>query len=305
VSGWNSPPSSWQNQPGWEPQPAPAQQYPPQARQAPQAPYRSPPPGGPLPGGRPPSRDDRASERAARLTLTCLAASFAVLVVGVVVFFTVRTLREEAGGLTTPAAEDQVPLAPTPEEAARIVGGIGPPPGGDVVTYITSRKEALAAATGDRVAVVSLAKYQTEARARAAVGSAEILHLLAAAPGGQPATVTGGLSAWVAVQTNEARLERDEIQKLIPTVDDAQFKDFYRKEVERLNKLLAGIQPSSELVFAVVVRAPAPVLRELGNKAEVRLVDVGPSADPEPKPNYRGLRPEETSKANEPNTRPV
>lgn len=301
MTGWNNPPGSWQNQPSWEPQAPPTEQYP-QAPQAPRAQYQ--PPGGPYPGGQP-SGDDRASERAARLTLTCLAASFAVLIVGVVVFFTVRTLREDAGSSTTPAVEDLPPVAPTPEEAARIVGGIGPPPGGDVVTYITARKEALAAATGDRVAVVSLAKYQTEARARAAVGSVEVLHLLAAAPGGQPATVTGALGPWVALQTTEARLERDEIQKLIPTVDDAQFKDFYRKEVDRLNKLLAGIQPTSELVFAVVVKAPAPVLQELANKTDVRLVDVGPSADPDPKRNYRGLRPEETSKANEPNTRPV
>ena len=48
-----------------------------------------------------------------------------------------------------------------------------------------------------------------------------------------------------------------------------------------------------------------PDLQALAAKNGVRLVDVGPNADPDPKANYRGLRPEETAKANDPNTRPT
>jgi hypothetical protein len=250
----------------------------------------------------PPDRDERRSERAARLTLTCLAASVTVLVIGLVVFFTVRTLRQKEQGLSPTIASTP---ATTPEDAARLVGGIGPPAGTDVPTYINNRKQALGAATGDRVAVVSLADYTTETKARAAVGSAEILALLASAPGGQPAVVTGDLREWVNTQTADARAERDEIQKLIPTVEDQNFKKFYQSELDRLNSVIATNKATGNLIFGVVVRAPAPALQALGAQDGIRLVDVAAGPDPDPKANYRGLRPEETGKANDPNTRPT
>jgi len=250
---------------------------------------------------RPPEGDGVVSGRKARLTLTGLAVSVIVLVIGLVVFFTVRTLRQEA---QTPSPVLEGPAVTTPEDAARVVGGIGPPPGTDVVAYVESRKTALAQATGDRLAVVSLGRYMTETAAKTLATPGEVVALLAAAPGGAPATVTGDLAAWVNTQTAEARAEREEFRKLIPTVDDAGFKRFYESEVQRLDKLLAAIKPTGDLVFGIVVRAPAPVLQQLAAKPDVRLVDAAPTADPGPKPSYRGLRPEETSKANEPNTRP-
>ena len=264
--------------------------------------YRTQPPGsGRPPGSRRPPDSGEVSERTARLTVTLLAASFAVLVIGLVVFFTVRTLRNADDG-TVNAGPDVT----TPEDAARAVGGIGPPPGIDLGPYIETRKAALAQATGDRVAVVSLGDYRTESDARALVGTGEVLALLAAGPGGQPSVVTGDVATWVGAQTADARAERDEIQKLIPTVKgDPEFQSFYRSEVDRLNKLISTIRPNGALVFGVVVRAPAPALQALGTKPEVRLVDVGPRADPGPKPTYRGIRPEETAKANDPNTRPL
>lgn len=245
------------------------------------------------------------SQRAARLTLTCLAASFAVLVVGLVVFFTVRTLRTSNDNPAVSSAESGPP-ATTAEDAARVVGGIGPPPGTEVPAYIEARKGALATVTGDRIAVVSLTNYATEAQARVHVGSAEVVALLAAAPNGQPMVVTTDIAAWAAAQTAEARAERDELNKLIPTVkDDPTFQSFYRSEVDRLNKLISGIRPNGAHVFGVVVKAPPPILQELGRKPEVRLVDVGPGIEPAPRSAYRGLRPEETARANEPNVRPV
>jgi hypothetical protein len=223
--------------------------------------------------------------------------------VGVVVFFTVRTLRQDAND--TGVIESSTANT-TPEDAARVVGGIGPPPGVDLSAYVDSRKQALSTATGDRVAVVSFNDYATEARARSLAGGAEILGMLAAAPGGAPSLVTGDVAGWVTAQTADARAERDEINALIPTVkDDPGFQSFYKDEVDRLNKLINGIRPNGNLVFAVVVRAPVPALQELAQRPEVRLVDVGPDADPGPKPAYRGIRPEETAKANDPNTRPA
>jgi hypothetical protein len=249
-----------------------------------------------------PEPDDRGSERAARLTLTCLAASVTVLAIGLVVFFTVRTLRQNEQSLSPTIGSSPVT---TPEDAARLVGGLGPPPGTDVPTYINNRKQALATATGDRVAVVSLTEYMTESDARDLVGSAEVLALLASPPGGQPAVVTGDLAGWVNSQTSEARAERAEIEKLLPTVEDASFRTFYRGELDRLNNVINATRASGDLVFGVVIRAPTPALQALGAEEAVRLVDVAPGPDPDPRANYRGLRPEETGKANDPNTRPT
>jgi len=254
----------------------------------------------------PPQHDDDGivSERTARLTMTILAASVIVLMIGVVVFFTVKTLRQRETADDVPVVEQTRPT--TPEEAARVVGGLGPPQGTQVGNYITNRKEALAAATGDRIAVVSFGTYQTEARAKSLVAPAEVVALLAAPPGGQPEVVTIDIAAWVREQTAEARAERAEIEKLIPTArNDPSFQAFYRTELERLDKLINAIRPNGELIFGVVVKSAVPNLQGLGSKPEVRLVDVGPTADPLPRPDYRGLRPEEVAKANEPNTRPL
>lgn len=244
-----------------------------------------------------------ASERTARLTLTLLAASFAVLIVGLVVFFTVRTLRQNDEAAPSPVITE--PKGISPEEAAKVAGGIGPPAGADVVTYGQKRKVALASATGDRIAIVSFWNYTTEAKARALVADAEVMGLLAAAPSGQPALVTGALTAWVTAQTAEARAERDEISKLLPTVTDAPFRTFYQSELTRLNRVINSIRPTGDLVFGLVVRAPSTTLQALATKADIRIVDVGASAEPDAKPVYRGLRPEENSKANDPNTRPA
>lgn len=248
--------------------------------------------------------DGTVSERTARLTLTILAASFIVLMIGVVVFFTVKTIRQREQAADVPVVEQSVTT--TPEDAARVVGGIGPPQGTQIGAYLTRRQEALASATDDRVAVVSFAAYQTEARAKTLVAPAEVVALLAAPPGGQPSVVTTDMATWVREQTAEMRAERDEIQRLVPTAqNDPAFQSFYRSEIQRLDRLLNAIRPTGELVFGVVVKAPAPALQQLAGKGEVRLVDVGPSADPLPRPDYRGLRPEETTRANEPNTRPL
>jgi hypothetical protein len=244
--------------------------------------------------------DDDEEERAARRTAWFLAVSAGVLALCVVAFFAIQQVR--GGGTDQNPA---VTVTTTLEQATRVVGGIGPPPGTDVPTYVDARRRALASATGDRLAVVSFTAYTNEAKARSLAGSAEVIALLAAAPGGSPAVVSGDLAGWVTSQRDEAREERDEFQRLLPTVTDAEFRTFYRAEVDRLNQLLNVIRPDGNLVFGLVVRAPVPFLQTLATDGGVRLVDVGESAEPGPRPTYRGLRPEEESRAMEPNTRPA
>jgi hypothetical protein len=144
----------------------------------------------------------------------------------------------------------------------------------------------------------------TEPEARAAAGRLQVVNLLAAAPGGSPSVVTGTMADWVNGQVGANRSERDEIQRLVPTVEDPQFRTFYQEEVARLGQLIDSVKPDGPHVFAVTVRGPAPDLQALARAPDIRLVDVGPSAKLPPDTPLRGLRPEETARANDPPTRP-
>jgi hypothetical protein len=244
---------------------------------------------------------DDGDERAARWTVRFFAVAVFVAVIGATLVLSLRALDDEQRSpesASQPANVETITTLPPPPE-------VGPEPGTELPAYVTSRKAALAAVQDERVAVVSLAKYATQAQAKTLVGTTPVVALLVAPPGTGPATVTGDLAAWVREQTAATQAERDEIQRLIPTVDDAAFKKFYTEEVARLDKALKSFSPTSAMVFGVVVKGPATALKALGAKAEVRLVDVADNATTDPKAIYRGLRPEETAKANEPPLRPA
>ncbi len=112
------------------------------------------------------------------------------------------------------------------------------------------------------------------------------------------------MADWVNGQVADKRNDRDEIRQLLPTVDDPQFKTFYEEEIDRLNKLLDGVEPDGPLVFGLVVEASSPTLRSLGASGQVRLVDVAPTSAIPSDTAFRGLRPEETATANDPPSRP-
>ena len=243
---------------------------------------------------------DHGDDRAARRTVRLLAVALFVAVVSATVFLSLSALNDEpalSGDAARPGAAETVTTLPPTQ--------VGPPPGTELAGYVTARKAALAAARDERVAVVSLAKYSTQAQARALVGATPIISLLVARPGTAPAVVTGDLAAWVKAQTAANTAERDEIKKILPTVTDPAFKAFYTEEIARLDQALKVVAPDSAMVFGVVVRAPAAALQALGARAEVRLVDVAETAGPTADAVYRGLRPEEVAKAGEPAMRPV
>jgi hypothetical protein len=242
---------------------------------------------------------DDGDERAARWTLRLLAVALFVAVVGATLVLSLLSLEDEAPSATaTTVPADTVVTTPAPPE-------IGPPAGVEVAGYVAGRKAALAALREERVAVVSLGKYYTQTQAKGLLGSLQLVALLVAPPGVGPSVVTGDLAAWTKSQTDATRAERDEIKKLIPTVTDPAFKAFYNEEVARLDKALKNFAVDSAMVFGFVVKGPAAALQALGAKADVRLVDVGDMAAPDPQAVYHGLRPEETAKAEEPPLRPV
>ncbi len=242
--------------------------------------------------------DDRAARRTGRL----LAVALFVAVVSVTVFVSLSALNDDEPALSDddarPGAVETVTTLPPPPQ-------VGPPPGTELAGYVAARKAALAAVRDERVAVVSLAKYSTQAQAKTLVGATPIVSLLVAPPGTGPAVVAGDLAAWTKAQTAANTAERDEIKKILPTVTDPAFKAFYTEEIARLDQALKSVAPDSAMVFGVVVRGPAVALQALGARTEVRLVDVAETASPTADAVYRGLRPEEVAKAGEPAMRPT
>jgi hypothetical protein len=239
---------------------------------------------------RPPGVPD-ADDRAARRVLLLFAFSLIALGLGGLVTVSLQDSGEDDPRV---AAGGPLPSA-----------GLGPAPGEPLAAYSQARGRALDSATGTKAAVVSFAGYLNEAQARAAVGKLTVTSLLAAVPGGPPSVVTGSMAEWVDAQVAGNRNERDEIRKLIPTVDDPQFKKFYEDEVTRLSQLVDSVKPDGALVFGAVVKGAVDDLRAAAGAPDVRLVDVAPSADIAPETPVRGVRPEETERANDPATRPI
>ena len=240
---------------------------------------------------RPPGDSNDDDDRSARRVLLLFALSLIVIGLGGLVTV---TLRDDGGNDDPRVGAAQLTSA-----------GVGPAAGEPLPAYLDARRTALASATGNRAAVVSFGKYVSEAQARAAVGKLPVTSLLAAVPGGSPSVVTGSMAQWVDGQLADNRSERDEIKKLIPTVDDPQFKKFYEDEVVRLSKLVDSVKADGPLVFGAVVKGPAADLQAAARAPDVRLVDVAPSADVTPETPVRGIRPEEAERANDPPTRPI
>jgi hypothetical protein len=243
-----------------------------------------------------PAAADRDT-RTARLVLLLFVGALLVALVGGALLVVAERHHDN---------QDDAAATGEPASADGAVRTLGPIRGAPVANYVAARNQVLAGATGTRLAVVSFTRYATEAEARRAVGAARVLAVLVAAPGGQPDTVTDNLKGWAADARQQALRQRADIQQLLNsgTVDDPDYLSFYRSEVARFTRLAASVNPDQPLVFAVVVTGPVDVLRGVARAPGVRLVDVGTSDKQAPGAALTGLRPEETSAAGTPPTRP-
>lgn len=184
----------------------------------------------------------------------------------------------------------------------------GPPLAGtDVPAYVVRRRTALARMDdGKVVAVVSLSRYETEAEARRLVDGVLVRALLAAAPGGLPAVVTGGLDRWADQERAAAEQERADLERLAKETDDPAFVAQFQADQARLAGLLGRLDPTGAVVFGVVVEGDVGDLVALSGRTGVRLIDpVARRVDGDELSRLGGLRPEETAKAGEPPHRPT
>jgi hypothetical protein len=188
-----------------------------------------------------------------------------------------------------------------------LLDAIGPLSGRDVPQYLFERERDLKNATDVRSAVISLDAYVKEADARKLVQGLNVRALIVAAPGGKPTVVTGDLATWADQARQDAATERGELEKLVPTFDpkeDVEFLEDAKAQIARLQRVEQAAAPDGDVVFAIVVVAPADELRRLGETTGVRIVDMGVSATVPAMSRVRGIRPEETSTSGDPITRP-
>lgn len=188
------------------------------------------------------------------------------------------------------------------------VRSLGPSTGTVLERHAVAAKRELESVEGRRVAVVSFTSYADEDHARRLLGldaadaPVELVAWLAALPGGAP-DVTDDLDAFRREVMADAEDQLEEIGRLLPTVDDEDFAEFYEEELIRYDALLD--QVGEPAVFGAVVVARGDALRALAADDQVRMVDVGHAAELAPGARVRGARPEETVIAGEPALRPV
>lgn len=239
--------------------------------------------------------DDNGVDNAERLVLRAVAALVAfVLAAGVGLLAT----RLDDG-------DDDVVGTGVVEQEARF-SGEGPPAGADIPSYVTTRRLALDGMGGRVVAAVSFDGYRNEGQARTALVSVKVRALLVAAPGGRPAAVRGSLASWARQERADAEVERESLLRVLETTTDPAFVAQYRADVDRLTAMLDRLEPVGAVVFGAVVEADAEGLRRLAGRSQVRLVDpAAPRMDDADVERLVGLRPEETTRAGDPPTRPL
>lgn len=180
-------------------------------------------------------------------------------------------------------------------------------PGTDVPSYAVARKAALGRVEGRAVAVASFDRYRTEADARTLLEGVPVRALLVAPPGGEPAVVVGSLARWAEETRVLAESERSGLERMAAETEDPSFVAQFKVDIDRLTSLLQRLDARGAIVFGAVVEADAEVLRTVAGKGGVRLVD--PVAREWPgnaeAQRYGGIRPEETTRAGDPPTRPL
>lgn len=217
------------------------------------------------------------------------------------------------GDFFEPAATES-PAEPnvtaSPSDQARV----GPGAGVLIGPYIEQRRQLLAQRAAKKpktsvFAVVSFGTYKTAQEVDAFVRGSRLdaheLQLRIPLPGFDPQTVrVEGRTLAGSVATglgpdrlNELQAELDELEKIIPTVTDADFKATYQADADAHRKAIALLRADAGLIYGVVVKGTYANLAKAQAVAGVRLVDVSEDESSNLETHsFACLLPEETEK---------
>lgn len=204
-------------------------------------------------------------------------------------------------------ATDSVPPEGVSATPQVVPEALGPMPGEEVSSYIERkqavlRERAAASPRARGYAVVSFHTYLTAEELDAFFEERELVGVSAQLripkPGFDPQQVPIAESPSADVRAAVLRLaqrleeEAAEIERIIPTVADREFRAVYQQDAARRKEAIQILRSSPAVVFAVVVEGTNRGFSAASRAPEVRLVDL--PEDPAITPlthNFRGLLP--------------
>ncbi len=203
-------------------------------------------------------------------------------------------------------SEPDVRSSPPPEAF------IGPEPGTGVASYVDARRRLLSDRAAKKpktssFAVVSFGSYMTPEQVEAFLKTNRLepyeIHLRIPLPGFETESVEVDgkpLGDLTKTRVGTARIEKledelKELERIIPTVTDSDFRATYEEDAESRRKAIALLRADAGTIYAAVVKGSYANLAKAQAQTGVRLVDVSDeeSADPATH-SFSGLLPEET-----------
>jgi len=192
-----------------------------------------------------------------------------------------------------------------PATSGTVIVSVGPERATPIARYLAERSPVLAKAHGHVTAVVSFASYVPDDKVGARLSGLHHRRLLVAAPGGNP-DVTTDVTRWRTATAAQAAADARDLEQAIPTLDqDPDFQAVDKAQLAADQQIIAALDHHGAIVFGAVVDGDADALRALAKHHDIRLVDVAPSAAQSDDVEVRGLRPEETVSAGDPEQRPA
>jgi hypothetical protein len=188
------------------------------------------------------------------------------------------------------AQESQVEPTPVADATEPMDAGdgtmFGPVIGARVDPYLEARQRELDAADADEVrfALISFDNFVTPERAEELAVGVDLLRVQYQLPEREPrpeeTLLTGDLAdelgLFLADLIDTLREEEQQTASMIETTEDPDFRADFEARVDELRGLRNTLQQDPRIVFALVVRGTVADLRQIGQDADVRLVDLVP-----------------------------
>lgn len=188
------------------------------------------------------------------------------------------------------AQESQVEPTPVADATEPMDAGdgtmFGPVIGARVDPYLESRQRELDAADADEVrfALISFDNFVTPEHAEELAVGVDLLRVQYQLPEREPrpeeTLLTGDLAdelgLFLADLIDTLREEEQQTASMIETTEDPDFRADFEARVDELRGLRNTLQQDPRIVFALVVRGTVADLRQVGQGADVRLIDLVP-----------------------------
>lgn len=230
-----------------------------------------------------------------------------------VIVFTIGVLLFSGGLINVIASnrstqDEEVDLRPSAPGPSGL-GEVGPGAGTDLVAYIDGKKKLLAsrakaAPKEASFAVLSFDSYKTPDETDKFVKARKLetnsVEVRIPLPGYssdslslENLSVVEAISAWRDRRLSTLREELSELEKIIPTVDDKEFRRVYQEDAESRRKAISILEGNASVVFGLLVRGPHGDLLKASQAPGVRLVDLPeePATTPETH-RFKALTPE-------------